>query len=45
VTFLCQDLLSLVATNEIGLSSDDRFETYMGHYPSGGSLNVIFHFL
>mmetsp|Transcript_24961 Transcript_24961/g.31140 ORF Transcript_24961/g.31140 Transcript_24961/m.31140 type:complete len:223 (-) Transcript_24961:496-1164(-) len=45
MTFLCLDMLTLIATNEKELSSQDRFTAFMGHYPSGGSLNVVFHFL
>ena len=45
LAFLCLDMTSLVATNEAELSGTDRFTAFMGHYPSGGSLNVIFHFL
>ena len=38
-------MTSIIATNEKGFISTDRFTAFMGHYPSGGSLNVIFHYL
>ena len=44
LAFLCMDTLSLIATNEKELSSVDRFTAYMGSYPSGGSLNTLFHY-
>lgn len=45
VPTVCMDFEKLIASNDIELSAPDRFEAYMGHYPSGGSLNVVFHYL
>ena len=43
--FVCEDLVKLIATNEFELSDPERFKVFLGHYPSGGSTKVIFHYL
>ena len=45
VPILCMEVEKLIASNDIELSAPDRLEAYMGHYPSGGSLKVVFHYL
>ena len=41
----CENALSMIASNEKDLSDEDRFAVFMGHYPAGGSTQVIFHYL
>ena len=36
-TFACKEVYKLSATNELGLSDNDTFEVFTGHYPSGGA--------
>ena len=41
----CEGALAMIASNEKGLSDEDRFAVFMGHYPAGGATQVIFHYL
>ena len=41
----CEESLKMTASNESGLSDEERFAIFMGHYPAGGASQVIVHFL
>ena len=34
-----------MATNDVNLSDGEHFQSWIGHYPAGGSLKSIFQFL
>ena len=43
--YVCNVVVELLATDKVGLEDEEAFKVFLGHYPSGTSMNVLFHFL
>lgn len=40
---ICKLTAGILATKDIEQDDEDRFQVYMGHYPSGTSAKSMFH--
>lgn len=40
---ICKMTAGIVATKNIDADDEERFQVYMGHYPSGSSAKSMFH--